>query len=100
MDGVGQYVTVRREFFAATSLVASATAATLPVTLAPPNTSPSVATANEVGRAIFQFNRVQLRKAPSAYAKAFSSQVLQEVFPAKPTKDVFTGIWSRVVTAQ
>ena len=49
MDGVGQYVTVRREFFAATSLVASTTAATLPVTLAPPNTSPSVATANEVG---------------------------------------------------
>ena len=47
MDGVGQYVTVRRDFFAATSLVASA--ATLPVTLAPPNTSPTVATANEVG---------------------------------------------------
>ena len=47
MDGVGQYVTVRRDFFAATSLVASA--ATLPVTLAPPNTSPTVATTNEVG---------------------------------------------------
>lgn len=50
MDGVGQYVTVRRDFFAATSLVASA--ATLPVTLAPPNTSPTVATANEQAKVV------------------------------------------------
>ena len=56
MDGaLGQYVTVRRDFFAATSLVASA--ATLPVTLAPPNTSPSLTTANEVGTFKIYLNR-------------------------------------------
>lgn len=73
MDGVGQYVTVRREFFAATSLVASATAATLPVTLAPPNTtSPSVATANEQSSKVVNLNQYDC----NLCSKSFSSRSL------------------------
>jgi len=73
MDGVGQYVTVRREFFAATSLVASTTAATLPVTLAPPNTtSPSVATANEQSSKVVNLNQYDC----NLCSKSFSSRSL------------------------
>jgi len=70
MDGVGQYVTVRRDFFAATSLVASA--ATLPVTLAPPNTSPTVATANEQQAKVVNLNQYDC----NLCSKSFSSKSL------------------------
>jgi len=72
MDGVGQYVTVRRDFFATTSLVASA--ATLPVTLAPPNTSsPSSTTPIEQQQAkVVNLNQYDC----SVCSKNFSSRSL------------------------